>query len=399
MIAPVTTYQPVEKDDVAWLGTEPIPAAPYYDPAYFELEREAVFRRTWLQIGHQCEISEPGCFMVRSVEILNAEILITHGKDRTIRAFHNVCTHRGTQLVSERNGKRASFTCPYHAWTFASDGQLRSAPDFERFYLDKAQCNLREIAIDVCGKLLFVHFEKYPAQSLRDFLGPIADQFEAAPVAKATTFSEWAYDIDANWKVNYDNFQENYHLRFIHPRTGAAVLGAENPLGYPVKYEFFGPHRTQTLWKNPAAAAPPQIQRFAFGKAVEFAAADGLSTSKVDYKIFPNLFVIGQAAYFFSHCVMPISANRSRGVIRLYWVGEDGSASKRFVREYVMAMLRDVHIEDRSIIEAGQRGLSSGALQHINFQVNEVLCRHLFNNINQMVEAYQAERKAAEDGT
>lgn len=398
MNAPITTYQSVEKDDVAWLGTEPIPAAPYYDPAYFELEREAVFRKTWLQIGHLSEIAEPGCFIVRSVEMLNASLLITHGKDGKIRAFHNVCTHRGTQLVADPSGKRSSFTCPYHAWTFTDEGKLRSAPDFERFYVDKAQCNLGEVAIDVCGKLLFINFDKSPAQSLREFLGPIAAQLEISPIAKATTFSEWVYDIDANWKVNYDNFQENYHLRFIHPRTGAAVIGTENPLGYPVKYEFFGPHRSQTLWKNPTAATPPPMQRFAFGKAAEFAAADGISIGKVDYKIFPNLFVVGQATYFFSHCVVPISANRSRGIVRLYWVGEDDCASRRFVREYIMGTLRDVHIEDRSIIEAGQRGLSSGALKTINFQVHEVLCRHLFNNIKQMVEAYQSERSAAGGG-
>jgi hypothetical protein len=92
---------------------------------------------------------------------------------------------------------------------------------------------------------------------------------------------------------------------------------------------------------------------------------------------------------------MPLGAGKSRGVIRLYWVGPDDSASKRFAREFQMATALDVHAEDRAVIEAGQRGLSSGALEHIHFMSQEVLCRHSFHAVNDMVEAYKAERKAA----
>ncbi len=92
---------------------------------------------------------------------------------------------------------------------------------------------------------------------------------------------------------------------------------------------------------------------------------------------------------------MPISATRSRGVIRLYWIGEDKSASERFAREYLMATARDIHAEDRGVIEAGQKGLSSGALKHIHFQTQEVLCRHLFLTVDTAVEAYKAETALA----
>ena len=104
-------------EDTGGLGTGPIPAGPYYQPEYFDLEREAIFRRTWLQIGHISELPEPGNFIVRPVEIVKASILISHGRGGKIRAFHNVCTHRGTQLVAESSGKRALFSCPYHRCT------------------------------------------------------------------------------------------------------------------------------------------------------------------------------------------------------------------------------------------------------------------------------------------
>jgi phenylpropionate dioxygenase-like ring-hydroxylating dioxygenase large terminal subunit len=357
-----------------------------------------VFKRTWLQIGHLSEIAEPGSFIVRAIEVANASILIVHGKDGKIRAFHNVCTHRGTQLVAEESGKRSSFSCRYHMWTFGYDGELRSAPDFERFFVDKSACGLLEVAVDVCAKLIFINLGKSPAQSLREFLGPIADQLETLPVGKATTFSEYVYEIDANWKLTYDNFQENYHLRFIHPRSGAAAVAAENPFGYPVKYRFHGPHRTQTIWSNPAPVIKP-VQGFAFGKMARMATADGFGNgaqNKEYFAIFPNFFMLGSSTQPFSHCVIPISPTRSRGVVRLYWNGEDDSASKRFAREYAMATARDIHAEDRAVIEAGQRGLSSGALEHIHFQSQEVLCRHLFHVINDVIETYTVSRRAGD---
>jgi phenylpropionate dioxygenase-like ring-hydroxylating dioxygenase large terminal subunit len=374
------------------LGTGPIPAGPYYRPEYFELEREAVFRRTWLQIGHMSEIAEPGSFIARTVEVANASILIVHGNDGKVRAFHNVCTHRGTQLVWEDGGRSTGFSCPYHRWTFALDGQLRSAPDFEKFYVDKASCALREVAVDVCAKLIFINLDRSPQQSLREFLGPIAAQLETLTVARATHFSEYTYEVDANWKLTYDNFQENYHLRFVHPRSGAAASGVENPFGYPLKYAFHGPHRTQLIWFN-QRYVPAPVQAFAFGQQVRVAMAQGFMNSaqaRDYYAIFPNLFVLGAPTQPFSHCVMPISATRSRGVIRIYWIGEDDSACTRFAREYAMATALDIHAEDRSVIEAGQRGLNSGALDYIHFQSQEVLCRHLFHSVDERVQAYQA---------
>ncbi|MCE7797221.1 aromatic ring-hydroxylating dioxygenase subunit alpha [Sphingobium sufflavum] len=386
-------FQPVSQDDVAWLGTDPIPASPYYDPAYFELERKAVFLRSWIQVGHVCELPDPGSFIRREIEFANASILIVRGKDGAIRAFHNVCTHRGTQLVMAEAGRQSTFSCPYHMWTFATDGALVSAPDFDQFHVAKKDCALPAVAVGVCAGLIFLSFAERP-EPLRDWLGDLADRLEALPVARATTFSEYVYEIDANWKLTYDNFQENYHLRFIHPRSGGAATGPDNPFGYPVHYGFHGPHRTQTIWSNRAAPPPPAPALLSYGKAAEAAAAHGIMVSqdaKDYFALFPNFFLLGSPLQHFSHVVMPISATRSRGVIRLYWIGEDDSASERFAREYLMATARDIHSEDRGVIERGQRGLSSGALQHIHLQTQEILCRHLFRSVDAAVEAYKAE--------
>ena len=121
------------------LGNAPIPAKAYYDPEWFELERQAVFLRTWFPVGHVCEVPESGNFIRREIEFARASLLIVRGKDGVVRAFHNACTHRGTQLTDDTCGKQAKFSCRYHMWTFGTDGALLSAPDFERFGLEKGQ--------------------------------------------------------------------------------------------------------------------------------------------------------------------------------------------------------------------------------------------------------------------
>jgi phenylpropionate dioxygenase-like ring-hydroxylating dioxygenase large terminal subunit len=332
-------------------------------------------------------LPEPGDYIVRDVEFANASILIAHGKDGTLRAFHNICTHRGTKLVASEGGNASSFTCRYHAWSFANDGGLHSAPDFERFYVNKSDCNLRELPLETCGGLIFIHFGKAPRQGLYEFLGEAAEKLE--PLDRATRYSEFVYDIEANWKVVLDNFQENYHLRFVHSAADNAV-GPDNPFGYPVAYRFFGPHRTQTLWKNPERGTPKPVELRAYMSAGAEAADSGFPDC--DMKLFPNLHIVAHGGFFFVQRIMPVSAGRSRCIFRLYWVGDERNASSRFSREYVFASVRDVITEDRSIVMAVQEGLQGGALEHIHFQEHEIMCRHLYHMVRNMIEDYEAER-------
>ncbi len=393
MNKPVSAFEGVKPQDIAHLGKDPIPAGPYYQADWFEDEKQAIFMRHWLVIGHACELPEPGSFIRREMEFAKASLLMVRGKDGTVRAFHNVCTHRGTQLVEEAQGKQSKFSCPYHMWTFGTDGALLSAPDFENFHISKDDCALKQVRLEICAGLLFINFSA-DAPPLRDWLGDMAEKLEALPITKATTFSEYIYDIEANWKLTYDNFQENYHLRFIHPKSGAATFSPENPFGYPARVAFHGLHRTQSIWTNPEPKIAP-LQRLAFGKGVMAAMERAIVGGPYDrdyFALFPNFFLLGTPAQHFSHVVYPISATQSRGVIRLYWVGDDASASERFAREYAMATARDIHAEDRAVIEAGQRGLSSGALSHIHFQNNEALCRHLWNGVRDEVAAWGAGR-------
>ena len=383
-------------EGLAELGNGPVPAAPYYDPAWFELEREAIFRRTWLQVGHVCELPDPNSYMVREIEVAGASVIIARGKDGEIRAFHNVCTHRGTQLLDPASaGRAAVFNCRYHMWSFGTDGRLLSAPDFERFDLEKADCALRKVSVDTAAGLIFINLDPSPQQSLAEFLGPMGAMIADLPVSKATTFDEYTYEIDANWKVAFDNFQENYHLRFVHRRTNGAppLNSCDNPFNYPVEYRLLGPHRMNT---SPGGAPPDDRPKplafFLLGKLAEQIRADGQAGGphERDYFIFfPNLYLFGNPRMHFTHLIMPLTATRSRGVFRFYWQGEDRTAQEQLVREFSMAFAREIHTEDVEPLIAAQRGLSSGALDHVHFQEHEVLCRHLMYGVATKVREWQ----------
>jgi len=380
-------------EDAARLQSRgPVPSKPYHDADWWEIERQAIWMRSWIHIGHVCEIPEPGSFIRREVEFARASLLIVRGKDGQVRSFHNACTHRGTQLTQDTCGKRATFSCPYHMWTFGNDGSLLSAPDFERFYVAKADLALKQVKTEVLAGMIFINFAPEPEQSVREFFGPIADELETLPVASAVDFTEWSYEIPANWKTNFDNYQENYHLRFIHPAAGDQATGAENPFGYPTHYGFSGPHRSQTLWKKPNPPAPTSILVQGLGPGAALARKDGLDFPKTDFKLFPALHVVSlPPAQQFSHTHYPLGVDRTRGVIRMYWTKKPDCATRLFYQEAAAIALRDLLTEDRAAVQSGQKGLSSGAMDKIHLQDHEVLLRHLYGEVTRRVEAYLAQ--------
>jgi phenylpropionate dioxygenase-like ring-hydroxylating dioxygenase large terminal subunit len=388
---PAITMLPPD-EAAALLGSGPIPSYVYTDPEWWEWERRAIFMRTWLHIGHICEVPDSGHFIRRDVEFARASLLIMRGKDGIIRTFHNVCTHRGTQLTTETEGKTGTFTCPYHAWTYGSDGALLSAPDFGQFGLDKKDCGLKQLATEVVAGMIFINFDPAPAQTAREFFGAIADEMEHLPVARATHFTEWTYEINANWKLNYDNFLENYHLRFIHPRTGAAALTPENPFAYPSHYGFLGPHCSQTLARNPNPPDMPPVLTQSFLRGAQSSANDGFAFGKTDFKLFPCFHIVGLPPNQYSHTHWPCGPDKTRGQVRLYWARETDTPSRAFAREFATHSTRDVLAEDRLAVEAGQIGLSARANSHVHFQKHEMLLRHMHETVMRYVADYQGEQ-------
>ncbi len=203
-------------------GLPDIPAGRYTDPRFFELERDHIWRKSWLLAAHIDELPEPGSFLLW--DIAGQPVLLIHGDDGTVRAFYNTCSHRGAPVVAERSGSMKRFVCSYHGWSYSRAGCLLAIRDPEDFRdLDLATRGLKTIRCERFGNLVFVNFDPQ-AVTLRDWLGPVADEWQEFQFENCRLAARHVFDLNCNWKIAMESNTEVYHVRSIHPKTLAPRL-------------------------------------------------------------------------------------------------------------------------------------------------------------------------------
>src|ERR1700733_7055232 len=111
-------------DQYPELPRGPVPVEPYVSDAFFEKERTAIFKKSWINVGREADVAEPGEYFVRNIEIAETSVLIVRGSDGIVRAFHNMCSHRGNPVAWDARGKCRYFTCRFHGWTYDTKGAL-----------------------------------------------------------------------------------------------------------------------------------------------------------------------------------------------------------------------------------------------------------------------------------
>ncbi len=185
----------------------------YVDPEIYDLELDRIITRNWILAGHQSQWPNPGDFRVFNVAGQSA--IIVRGEDAELKAFANVCRHRGSLVCLESQGNTRRFECPYHGWTYDTDGKLTAARSMPEDF-DKASYGLSEVSLNVVHGLVFVCFSDDPPSlegARRDLERPMAMfDFENLKVA-----AQRAYEIPANWKLAIENYQECYHCATAHP--------------------------------------------------------------------------------------------------------------------------------------------------------------------------------------
>ncbi|MDA0261615.1 MAG: aromatic ring-hydroxylating dioxygenase subunit alpha [Proteobacteria bacterium] len=196
-----------------------IPGHYYYDPAIYAREIDEIFLKTWQFAGYLSDVAAIGDYL--TFRWLDQNVLIVRSKDGRLRGFHNVCQHRGHELVAGGNGNRPIFTCPYHAWSYDSLGLLKAAGNAENVKnFDFAEFSLPEVRVEEFAHMVFVNFDE-DAPTLTSLAGAMVDEFRAA----VPRFDELklarrdAYEFQANWKFIFDAM-ECYHCPHIHPQSG-----------------------------------------------------------------------------------------------------------------------------------------------------------------------------------
>jgi len=194
-----------------------LPAWVYDHQELYELELEEIFYPGWHIVCHASDVPDSGSYMTFDLGIEHC--LVVRGRDKELRAFHNVCRHRAHPLVSKKQGKcRGRLTCPYHGWTYGLDGELRIVPADESFPdMDKADYGLEPVELDTLFGFVFVRFRS-GGPDLAPFAGidpaQVApyDLEDVKPIRKI-----WARPLAADWKNAMDNYQESYHVPAGHP--------------------------------------------------------------------------------------------------------------------------------------------------------------------------------------
>ncbi len=197
-----------------------LPLDAYTDQDWFDREQERIFSRTWAFAGLDEDITEAGQYV--SVQAGLNNIFIVMGEDGQLRAFHNICRHRGTQLLRAVGNTKKVITCPYHDWTYSLEGCLLSVPDRKNQFpdLDMGSLGLKKASVASWRGMLWVHPDEN-AEPVEEWFGGVEHRLGPHKVEELVEYKSGRaeYDIAANWKIVVENYIDGYHLAHLHSGT------------------------------------------------------------------------------------------------------------------------------------------------------------------------------------
>ena len=321
-----------------------LPSRYYTDKDIFAAEKEAIFARAWQFAGHTSELPEPGDFI--TVDLIDEQLFFIRGDDGEIRGFHNVCRHRAHRLLENR-GTTGDIICPYHAWRYGRDGELKHARNSERVpCFDSAAFSLASIKVELFAGCIMYNLDR-EAGSFNDEVPGLADEIRtAAPwlddliVDHAATGFTGGKAMACNWKVLVDNCVECYHCSTCHKDFVDLVSLDEYRITLHAKHSS---HTTFTAKQDNAAyhwSPGEHDPRFFFWHV----------WPNITFGIFPG----SPNFSVFNAVPIDVATTSPRG-IRMRAKGDESDHDRRR-REYVDDILWP---EDLGICESVQRGLKS----------------------------------------
>lgn len=212
-----------------------LPAWTYHNEELAAIEMDVLFRRHWQLACHQSDVANPGDY--QCFDMCGERALILRGKDGVIRAFHNLCRHRGSRVVAKQDGRcRHVITCPFHGWSYDFDGTLRSPAKPQSLpALDRVEFGLKPIEMEIWLGFVFVRFQASEQPAVASLMVPFQDEAAAYRTETMVPVYDkiWAADMDVNWKSVRDVDNEGYHVPKAHP--GLQDLYGENYHDAPLK--------------------------------------------------------------------------------------------------------------------------------------------------------------------
>ncbi len=231
-----------------------LPSSWYIDPAIYAREKERIFCREWFCVGREEQVPAPGDF--RLLDVVGESILLVRNRQGTLRAFYNVCRHRGARLcrgdeaptpgMAVQGGVIAGrfIMCPYHQWSYDLDGRLLAAPHVgEVPGFDQSAIGLYPVGVECWGGFIFLHLTAGETHSLTGQLGDIPGRVQRYPLAELRIGRSIGYQVAANWKAICENYNECYHCGGVHPELCSVVPAFREAGGGGLDWSRGVPHR------------------------------------------------------------------------------------------------------------------------------------------------------------
>ncbi|APR77209.1 Phenylpropionate dioxygenase [Minicystis rosea] len=332
----------------------PLPPAACWDEDVFAFDRDAIFGRAWLCVGHERNIAEPGAWML--APITPEGILVLRGEDGRARAFYNACRHRGATLVDAPCGRAEALACPYHRWTYALDGALRAAPG-ARPGLDRTAAGLVPVRMEAWNGFLFVNLDP-DAPELEHALAGAPPWLAKLP--ELARIGQARYEVRANWKLCVANFQESHHFPLVHP-----ALEALTPTERAASLLGDGPWLGGLMDIVPSAETVSKS-----GRRLDrpFLVAEDARRRVRDAHLFPGLLTSLQPDYFLTYRLHPIAPDRTLVIAETY-AHPDCPAGESVTD--VLDFWARVNAEDRAVCERQQIGIRSRGYAPIGYAAVE----------------------------
>ena len=349
----------------------------YKDESIFDLEKNHIFYDSWIFIGHESQIQNKGDYFV--YKLLDEEIIILRNKENEVKAFFNVCRHRGSRICLEESGNTSRFSCPYHSWTYNLDGKLLAAKSL-REGIDKSTLGLHPCNIASVSGMLLINLSDNP-QSLENLQSDLKEPFEMFGFEDLKVAAHKNYPIASNWKLAVENYQECYHCAPAHPEYSLShSLKIEDEPGFDEAQEKMMKNLESCGLKEfevnkDFSNKDPNQEQYAYSR---YALFDGYMTGSKDGKPLAPLlgdikefnqgcsdFNIGPVSYFLAYCdhvvgyiFTPISQNQCQ--CDIYWlVNKDAEEGKDYDKEKLMWLWDVTTYADETIIVNNQKGVNS----------------------------------------
>jgi len=321
--------------DNAWT----MPAEYYTSDAVYQYEKEKIFANSWICVAHRSELDEANDYITRKV--IGENIIVVRGRDEVLRAFYNVCPHRGHELLEGSGKAKNVITCPYHAWTFKLDGDLAHARNCDNVAnFDKEKSTLMPVKVEEYAGFVFINMNP-DAGSVEEQLPGLEAKLRAAcPVIDDLHLgARFVTDTPANWKTIVDNYMECYHCGPAHPGFADSVQVD--------KYT----HTMHGNWTLQFGLAKSSEKSFKIDESVKDPSFSG-------FWAWPcTMFNVPPGANFMTVIYeFPVDAETTLQHYEIYFLNKELTEEQQALVEWYRTVFRP---EDLRLVESVQRGLKS----------------------------------------